>query len=456
MDFYKAVWRWHFYAGLLVLPFMIWLSVTGALFVFKNQIDDWFHADLRLAAPSLQQTALPGSQLIDAALRIQPGTVFRYTGPAQAGRSAEVGILSEGEKHLIYVHPQTAQVLGSLPERGSVAWTIRKLHSLKYFGPVARGLIEIAAGWAILLVLTGLYLWWPRGQSQGVITVRGRPGQRVFWRDLHAVIGFFVSVALLFLALTGMPWSVLWGAKANQLANGHNFGYPAGVRVQIPMSQGKLSDHEKTVWSMEHAQIPLSTSLVTDEHAGHGAAGIDPAHLQPPTMAPAQAIGWDRAIAIFDQAGIQPGYALQPPKGPSGVYSASIYPAELDAQRVIHLDQYSGKVLLDMRYADYGPLGRLMEWGVNVHLGQEFGVLNQILLVLSCLCIILLAVSGAVMWWKRRPSRALGTPPLPHDVGKLKIVTAILAIGALVFPLTGASFVLMAGCDWLLFRTRPN
>lgn len=82
--------------------------------------------------------------------------------------------------------PYRVQVLGTLPEGGSVAWTIRKLQSLKYFGSIARGAIEIAAGWAILLVATGLYLWRPRGRKGGVVSLRGQRRQRIFWRDLHA------------------------------------------------------------------------------------------------------------------------------------------------------------------------------------------------------------------------------------------------------------------------------
>ncbi len=38
-DLYRAVWRWHFYAGLLVLPFMITLAITGGLYLFHNEID---------------------------------------------------------------------------------------------------------------------------------------------------------------------------------------------------------------------------------------------------------------------------------------------------------------------------------------------------------------------------------------------------------------------------------
>lgn len=37
---YRAVWRWHFYAGLLVLPFLMLMALTGGLYLFKAEIDD--------------------------------------------------------------------------------------------------------------------------------------------------------------------------------------------------------------------------------------------------------------------------------------------------------------------------------------------------------------------------------------------------------------------------------
>ena len=45
-DLYRAVWRWHFYAGLFVLPFLIILAVTGALYLFRGDIEPVIHADL--------------------------------------------------------------------------------------------------------------------------------------------------------------------------------------------------------------------------------------------------------------------------------------------------------------------------------------------------------------------------------------------------------------------------
>ncbi|KTT74283.1 hypothetical protein NS334_05695, partial [Sphingomonas endophytica] len=47
-DLQRAVWRWHFVAGVLVLPFLLWLAVTGALYLYKPEIErlvyaDWIH-----------------------------------------------------------------------------------------------------------------------------------------------------------------------------------------------------------------------------------------------------------------------------------------------------------------------------------------------------------------------------------------------------------------------------
>lgn len=33
-DLYRAIWRWHFYAGLLILPFLVTLALSGAIYLF--------------------------------------------------------------------------------------------------------------------------------------------------------------------------------------------------------------------------------------------------------------------------------------------------------------------------------------------------------------------------------------------------------------------------------------
>lgn len=38
---YRAIWRWHFYAGLFIIPMILILSVTGAMYLFKPQVERW-------------------------------------------------------------------------------------------------------------------------------------------------------------------------------------------------------------------------------------------------------------------------------------------------------------------------------------------------------------------------------------------------------------------------------
>ena len=419
-NLYRAVWRWHFYAGLLVLPFMISLAVTGAIYLYHTEIDRWVHADFMRVTPQAQ--ALPPSQLVAAALTARPGTALKYTDPASDDASTEITIQpKDGPRMAAFIDPYTAKVLEVRADRSTIGWTVRKLHSLSLFGATPRMIIEIVAGWSILLVLTGIYLWWPRGQK-GALSVRGTPKRRVFWRDLHAVTGIFAGFFIIFLALTGMPWSSVWGGKVNEWANGRNFGYPAGLRIDVPMSDEHLNHVAKTSWSLEQAQIPK-------------------------TMPMGAPINLDTAVETFTRLGLHRGFSVALPQGPEGVYSGSVYPDDLSQQRVIHLDQYSNTPLIDISYADYGPLGRGLEWGINTHMGQTFGTLNKIILLAVCAGIVMLAVSAGVMWWKRRPSGSLGVPPLPSDRRVFAGLFVLLGIGGLLFPLTGLSLLVMIGLD---------
>lgn len=108
-----------------------------------------------------------------------------------------------------------------------------------------------------------------------------------------------------------------------------------------------------------------------------------------------------------------------------------------------------------MSYADYGPLGKALEFGINTHMGQQFGLTNQIVLTLACLGIILLATSGGIMWWKRRPTGSLGVPPMPQDRRVLYGLIAILAMGGIIFPLVGMSLLVMLLLD-LLMQSRQK
>src|ERR1700758_3649129 len=73
---YRTVWRWHFYAGLFCIPFVLWLSVTGSIYLFRPQIEAWLdrpYANLVIDGPR----ASPSAQA-RAAVAAVPGSTLHY------------------------------------------------------------------------------------------------------------------------------------------------------------------------------------------------------------------------------------------------------------------------------------------------------------------------------------------------------------------------------------------
>ncbi len=421
---YRAVWRWHFYAGLLCLPFLILLSATGAIYLFKDEINAALFAYRTEVAAQARPPLSPGHLVHIASEAVPGGVPVSFTDPAIATAPALVTLQEGSTKTTVHLDPYGGDVLGIVPVSADPMMIVRRLHSLSYFGTFANGLVEVVAGFAIILVVTGTYLWWARGQSGGVVTVRTGPARRVWWRDLHAVTGLAAGSGLFFLAITGLPWSLWWGQQVRALSNEAGIGQPrmlwAGKAVStVPMKE-RLSD---TGWTMEDAPIPVSA----------------------PSEAPT--IGLDRAAAILDRLGMPRGYEIALPDGPTGVYAAAIYPRDVTRQRVMSLDQYTGAPLVDVRFADLGGAGRAIQYGIGLHKGEYWGRLNQFAMLAICLATILLSVTGAVMWWKRRPASGVGVPPWPRDRRVVATVTAlVLGLGAL-FPLTGLAILVMIGLD---------
>lgn len=433
---YRAVWRWHFFAGLLVVPFMISLAITGGLYLFHEEIDATFFHERNYVTVSAEQ--LKPSEIVERAIATVPGaTLSSYRVPADPERSARV-TLSTGEGELlVFADPYSGEILDKVLAAEEFNQVVEDLHSLDYFGKSWEVVIEMVAGFAIVLVLTGIYLWWPRGQTGGVLSVRGTPSRRVFWRDVHAVTGIVAGVLILFLAFSGLLWSGFWGPKVNAYLTANGMGYPVQLWDDVPKSTKVTTDVlAKSGWLMENAPVPASTA------SGAGA------EMAPP-------IGIDRAIELATEAGLAPGFDMSPPSSDTGVYTAAIFPGELENERTIHIDQYSGEMLVDIAFGQYPRTGKAIEWGINVHQGREWGLFNQLLMLATCIAIIASSVTAVVMWWKRRPSGRLGMPPAPRNRSIYAGLWAIAAVFAVAFPLTGLAIAAMIAIDLLVVPFVP-
>ncbi len=130
---YRSIWRWHFYAGLISVPFMILLAVTGSIYYLKNEINHTAFAYRTVVQAQATPMQLP-SRLTEEALAAVPGTRLKsYAEPASPTASALV-TLKCGRKTLVYLNPYTGQVRDKVNADTEFMFVARKLHSLVYFG----------------------------------------------------------------------------------------------------------------------------------------------------------------------------------------------------------------------------------------------------------------------------------------------------------------------------------
>ena len=426
---YSAIWRWHFLAGLLCAPFILSLAVTGLLYIYKDELNDLLFADHYIVAPG-EGAPLAASALVAIAQGAVPGgTASELVTPVDGRHAAIVKIGGQD----VFIDPWTGAVLAVMAPGEQFMEVARDIHSLEYLGVTMNWVIEAVGGFVMVLVVTGVFLWWPRGRRGGVVTVRGRPAQRLWWRDMHAVTGIFGALMIFFLALSGMPWSGFWGGQFQQIAAEMGMGYPAAAWDEVPVSDLVMGDvASDTSWSTTLATVPESGDA-------DGAAPI----------------GLDSAAAILADLGVAPGYAIAIPGSAEGVYTASVFPHDLALQRIVHLDQYTGAPLADLTLEDYGAFAVAMEWGINVHMGQEWGLFNQLLMTATTLALVVSVVTGTVMWWRRRPDGRLGMPPAPADRRVYVGLWAIAIVFGVLFPLSGLAIVVMIAADLLLIRWIP-
>ena len=157
VSFYNQAWRWHFYAGLFVIPFMILLSLTGIVYLFKPQLDNLMYADLLQVNP-IGQVLSAEQQLARVQAAYPQASISQYLPPVDAEHSAQFVVSEAGRTLNLFINPYNGTVLGSQDAKDNLQAIARALHGELMLGTVGDRLVELAAGWGVVLVVSGLYL----------------------------------------------------------------------------------------------------------------------------------------------------------------------------------------------------------------------------------------------------------------------------------------------------------
>lgn len=442
---YFAVWRWHFYAGLYVVPFLMMLAVTGFfMMLFTTYLPEY--GDRLSVSP--EGTPMPLAAQEAAALAAVPGAtgLDQYIAPYSPQTAALFEVADGADGIVVALNPYTGQVLRQTVNGDTWNLFFERIHGTLLIGDLGDRLIEIATTLGLLLVITGIYLAWPRGGSsfRDMLVLKAAAKGRAWWKSLHQVIGTWTSVILAFFLITGLAWAGLWGNHVQAWST-----FPAEKWDNVPLSdQTHLSlnrDGEKEVpWGLEQTPLPLSGS----------AAGV--AVLPEGTVLDLTAMA-----ELGRKLGIEGRFRVTPPKDAAGVWTLGQNSMSYDGaspllDRTVHVDQYTGMVLADVRYAEYSAPAKAMAVGIALHEGQ-LGWWNFALNAAFCAVVVTACFTGIVMWWKRRPARAarLGAPQKPDQTPLTTGMIVIAVVMCLVFPVLGLTIAAIAVFDLIVLRALP-
>ena len=193
----------HLWAGLALVAYVVFISVTGSAIVARKEITRW-------AVPRTVPST-SGPLLDAAALRARVQTLYPDDVVVSISRqrrpdsTVEATLESNGVQHFRMFDPYTGTDMGSAnpPVLGVLLWLIH-LHADLLLGGTGLIINAVASVACTIVFLTGLVIWWPgRGKWKAATTIRARGWKSVNHQG-HNAIGFWTSALLLIWGVSGV------------------------------------------------------------------------------------------------------------------------------------------------------------------------------------------------------------------------------------------------------------
>ena len=396
----RRIFIWlHLWLGLGLGVWFSLIGISGSVLAWRSELGAWEVArrfPIATPAPNAKmlsldqattrlQTALPDLNVAEIGAISPPqgaNDAYKFT-IGRERRSARTVVLDS----------YSGQLLGTVAPRSGQVFAIQNFHQRLIAGMrgyVFNGLLTVLG---IPLLLSGLWLWWPRNLAQlraRLSVKRGAPIQRRLY-DLHNVMGIYLYGVLLVTTVTGAL------LVKNHLQRD---GLP---KVLQELRQG------------EAPAPPQRGARNRGEQArGEQARGGD--SDAPEVVATGARLSND---ALLDKArAAAKGYAVTrvtPPLQPDAPFVANYAVASGFATgRTLYLDPYSG-VVLPSKAPEVGANNVIR----GLHLGDFGGVLVKILYTLSGLMPVGLFATGAWMWARKKSkkrARLASAPPIRETV----------------------------------------
>ena len=253
----------HLWLSIPVGLFISLICFSGAILVFETEITECINRKLYVVDKSNGE-CLPVSEIFQKVTAELPdsASVSSVQISSNPKRTYRLGI--EGQNRTsVYVNPYTGEIVDTHTHKpNNFFGQVRQLHRwLMFRGDsriIGRRIVGISTIVMVVILLTGLIVWLPKNRkmARNRLRIRFRSGWRIFWYDFHVAIGFYATLLLLVMALTGLTWSFGWyrnvfySAFGVETRQSHQGGGGAGNRQQRGrnMREEKKPSIDYTIW----------------------------------------------------------------------------------------------------------------------------------------------------------------------------------------------------------------
>ncbi|WP_323707229.1 PepSY domain-containing protein [Mammaliicoccus vitulinus] len=432
--------RLHFYAAFFITPLLLTLSLTGIGYLFYTNVENnIYHHEF------FSDSDTKGHQSLDDAVQeikeVYKGYEIQKISIMDEPYNNRVTIGNDdGESRYIFLDEHNQRVANQNAQY-TYANVLRETHSsLMVGGSFVNYLVELAACWTIFMIISGVYLTF----KSKALKKTNKKTSFLFNRRVHAILGLIIAIPIFVIVLTGLPWSAFMGKQINQFAEDHpKLGYSA-LKSNPPQSE----DNELP-WATRNKEKPTSKKDPHAEHHGASNSLIGAEGQQ----------SIENIIVQAENKNIKKPFSIVYPADDKGVFTVSkssntgvtgldVAPKE---ETTAYFDQYSGKLLDQVDYEDYGIVGKWFSFGIPLHEGHLFGTANKVINLLVCLTFIGGIVFGFLSWMRRKNAGSFGAPPQMKGRVPIGLIAFLIMLG-IIMPLFGASLIIVAIVEYFIWR----
>ncbi len=381
MSIRRTVYRIHQWLGFIAGTVMLLSFSAAAVYVWEQELKSWWYAD-SLHAEAHGRAPLPLEELFDRATAAVPGKFVSGVEICREPRRAWIFHTYKKSEQpgwscfsepaywdWIHVNPYSGEVKRVVDARFGWIEITRRLHQqllLRY--DVGHYIVGFATLILLVMIATGLVLWWPRNRHllKQRLTIAWNSRWRRVNYDLHNVGGFYLHLLILVVATTGLVWTFEWWSNGitrllgDNPALEHHHEVPAlsGISVARPLDRA-LTDalSRRSTWQKLWLDVPgawggssteIICSLTFDEESA-----------------------WD--------------------EGDEYVYHPE-----------------TGMLSRTERFEDASVAGKWRMSNYGIHVGSVYGLPTKILATIVALFCAFLPITGVLIWFGRRnkpPSR---------------------------------------------------